>query len=45
MANLMFCEKEMGYLKPQRLARIITTAADSSSEESMQPDVVPVGLF
>jgi len=43
MANLMFSEKEIGYLKSQRLARI-ATAADSSSEESMQPDVVPVGF-
>jgi pyridoxamine 5'-phosphate oxidase family protein len=43
MANLMFSEKEIGYLKSQRLARI-ATAAGSSSEESMQPDVVPVGF-
>jgi pyridoxamine 5'-phosphate oxidase family protein len=35
----------MDYLNPQRLARIATAAAPTSSEEagSVQPDVVPVG--
>jgi pyridoxamine 5'-phosphate oxidase family protein len=44
MANLMFSEKEIEYIKSQRLARIATAAADSPSEGSMQPDVVPVGF-
>ena len=34
----MFSEKEIGYLKSQRLARIATTSED------MQPDVAPVGF-
>jgi pyridoxamine 5'-phosphate oxidase family protein len=44
MANLTFSEKEIEYLKSQRLARIATAATESLSEESMQPDVVPVGF-
>jgi pyridoxamine 5'-phosphate oxidase family protein len=40
----MFSEKEIGHLRSQRLARIATAAADSSSDESMQPDVVPIGF-
>ena len=40
----MFSEKEIEYIKSQRLARIATAAADSPSEGSMQPDVVPVGF-
>jgi PPOX class F420-dependent enzyme/OxyR family protein len=34
----MFSEKEIAYLKSQRLARIATTSED------MQPDVAPVGF-
>jgi pyridoxamine 5'-phosphate oxidase family protein len=46
MVNVMvFSEKEIEYLKSQRLARIATAAASSSpSEGSIQPDVVPVGF-
>jgi pyridoxamine 5'-phosphate oxidase family protein len=45
MANLMFSEKEIEYLKSQRLGRIATAAAtETLSAESMQPDVVPVGF-
>src|SRR5438067_12775368 len=44
MANLTFSEKEIEYLKSQRLARIATAATESLSEEYMQPDVVPVGF-
>jgi pyridoxamine 5'-phosphate oxidase family protein len=35
----MFSEKELGYLKSQRLARISTV-----SPEDLQPDVSPVGF-
>ena len=38
----MFSEKEIEYLKSQRIARIAT--AIGSSERSVQPDVVPVGF-
>jgi hypothetical protein len=48
MANTMFSEKEVEYLKSQRVARIATAASVSSKEEgengSLQPDVVPVGF-
>ena len=44
----MFSEKEVEYLKSQRVARIATAASVSSKEEgengSIQPDVVPVGF-
>ncbi len=43
MINLMFSQKEIDYLKSQRLARIATVAA-SIQEGSVQPDVVPVGF-
>ena len=43
MVNTFFSEKEIEYLKSQHLARI-ATAAQSSVEESIQPDVVPVGF-
>ena len=41
----LFSQKEMDYLNSQRLARIATAAAPTSSEEggSVQPDAVPVG--
>ena len=38
----MFSEKELEYLKSQRIARIATVAG--SSDGSGQPDVVPVGF-
>src|SRR5919197_2989938 len=42
---IIFSEKEIEYVKSQRLARIATAAASSSpSEGSIQPDVVPVGF-
>jgi pyridoxamine 5'-phosphate oxidase family protein len=55
MVNPMFSEREMEYLKSQRLARIATAAIVSSKKEdkqeeeqeeqgSIQPDVVPVGF-
>ena len=41
----MFSEKEIAYIKSQKLARIATTSpASLSSEEISQPDVVPVGF-
>jgi pyridoxamine 5'-phosphate oxidase family protein len=42
MISLMFSEKEIEYLKSQRILRIAT--AVGSSERSVQPDVVPVGF-
>jgi pyridoxamine 5'-phosphate oxidase family protein len=52
--NTMFSQKEIEYIKSQRLARIATAAPSlsvaSSKEEgqgkdtSIQPDVVPVGF-
>jgi pyridoxamine 5'-phosphate oxidase family protein len=46
MATTIFSRKEIEYLKSQRLARIATAAATSSSDErgSIQPDMVPVGF-
>jgi pyridoxamine 5'-phosphate oxidase family protein len=43
MAKSIFTQKEIDYLKPQRLARI-ATAASTQQEGSVQPDVVPVGF-
>ena len=43
MANSIFSQKEIEYLKSQRLARIATAAASIQEERSVQPDVVPVG--
>ena len=43
MAKSIFTQKEIEYLKSQRLARI-ATAASTQQEESVQPDVVPVGF-
>ena len=42
----MFSEKEIQYLKAQRIARIATASVSSPKEESgsIQPDVVPVGF-
>jgi pyridoxamine 5'-phosphate oxidase family protein len=46
MVKTFFSEKEIGYLKSQRLVRIATAAVASKEEEngSIQPDVVPVGF-
>jgi pyridoxamine 5'-phosphate oxidase family protein len=46
MSNTLFSQKEVEYLKSQRLARVATAAVTSSSEKrkSVQPDVVPVGF-
>jgi pyridoxamine 5'-phosphate oxidase family protein len=46
MVQTFFSEKEIGYLKSQRLVRIATAAVASKEEEngSIQPDVVPVGF-
>jgi pyridoxamine 5'-phosphate oxidase family protein len=52
VANTIFSQKEVEYIKSQRLARIATAAQSiaSSKEEqqgedrSIQPDVVPVGF-
>src|SRR4030095_15148289 len=43
MPKWIFTQKEMEYLKSQRLARI-ATAASTQEEGSAQPDVVPVGF-
>src|SRR6476660_4189546 len=45
MVDMIFSENERDYLKSQRLGRIATAAAPmSSSNGSVQPDVVPVGF-
>jgi len=46
MVNTFFSEKEIEYLKSQRLVRIATASVASKEEEnsSIQPDVVPVGF-
>jgi pyridoxamine 5'-phosphate oxidase family protein len=46
MVNTFFSEKEIEYLRSQHLARIATAAQSSEEEEneSIQPDVVPVGF-
>src|SRR5919106_3459233 len=52
MANTIFSQKEIEYIKSQRLARIATAAPAASSKQeeqegdgtSIQPDVVPVGF-
>ena len=47
MVNTFFSQKEIEYLKSQRLVRIATASVSSKEEgeqESIQPDVVPVGL-
>jgi pyridoxamine 5'-phosphate oxidase family protein len=43
MAKSIFSQKEIQYLKSQRLARI-ATAASIQEEKSVQPDVAPVGF-
>ena len=46
MSNTLFSQKEVEYLKSQRLARVATAAITTSSEKrgSVQSDVVPVGF-
>ena len=44
MTNLLFSQKEIEYLKSQRLARIVTAAVSTQDDRSIQPDVVPVGF-
>src|SRR5215203_1105069 len=45
MVNRLFSQKEIDYLRSQRLVRIATAASISSEERgSIQPDVVPVGF-
>ena len=47
MVNTFFSEKEIEYLKSQRLVRIATASVSSKEEGeqgSIQPDVVPVGF-
>jgi pyridoxamine 5'-phosphate oxidase family protein len=43
MPDTIFSEKEIEYLKSQRLARIATVNV-SSEDQTIQPDVVPVGF-
>ena len=42
--HYLFTEKEIEYIKSQRLARIATSSFSSSNVESSQPDVAPVGF-
>jgi pyridoxamine 5'-phosphate oxidase family protein len=44
MSKSIFSQKEIEYLKSQRLARIATAATSTQEEKSIQPDVVPVGF-
>jgi pyridoxamine 5'-phosphate oxidase family protein len=44
MSKSMFSQKEIEYLKSQRLARIATAATLTQEEKSIQPDVAPVGF-
>ncbi|MGB0026964.1 MAG: PPOX class F420-dependent oxidoreductase, partial [Nitrososphaeraceae archaeon] len=47
MVNTIFSQKEVEYLKSQKLTRIATASSSSKEEEedrSIQPDVVPVGF-
>jgi len=47
MVNTLFSQKEIEYLKSQRLVRIATASVSSKEEGeqgSIQPDVVPVGF-
>jgi pyridoxamine 5'-phosphate oxidase family protein len=43
MTKSIFSQKEIEYLKSQRLARI-ATAASIQEERSVQPNVVPIGF-
>jgi pyridoxamine 5'-phosphate oxidase family protein len=44
MTRSILSQKEIEYLKSQRLARIATAAVPAPEERSVQPDVVPVGF-
>ena len=44
MTNSILSQKEIEYLKTQRLARIATAAVSTQDDTSIQPDVVPVGF-
>ena len=45
MSNTLFSQKEVEYLKSQRLTTVATAAVTSSeTRKSVQPDVVPVGF-
>ena len=49
MTNIIFSQKEVEYIKSQRLARIATAAPSiafsrQGEDRSIQPDVVPVGF-
>ena len=48
MPNTIFSQKEIEYIKSQRLARIATAAPSKQEQQgedtSIQPDVVPVGF-
>ena len=48
MTSTIFSQKEIEYIKSQRLARIATAAPSSKKEQgeyiTIQPDVVPVGF-
>jgi pyridoxamine 5'-phosphate oxidase family protein len=44
MVKSIFTQKEIEYLKSQRLARIATAAASTEQEGAAQRDVVPVGF-
>jgi pyridoxamine 5'-phosphate oxidase family protein len=45
MANSMFPDKEVGYIRSQHLARIATASSRAGQgDKFVQPDVVPVGF-
>src|SRR5918994_5005501 len=44
MTNPILSQKEIEYLKSQRLARIATVGVSADDQRSIQPDVVPVGF-
>jgi pyridoxamine 5'-phosphate oxidase family protein len=46
MANTIFSQKEVEYIKSQRIARIATASSKEGQGQhtSIQPDVVPVGF-
>ncbi len=44
MSSYIFSQKEIEFLKSQRLARIATAATLTQGGKSIQPDVVPVGF-
>jgi pyridoxamine 5'-phosphate oxidase family protein len=44
MTNPILSQKEIEYLKSQRLSRIATVGVSADDQRSIQPDVVPVGF-